>query len=67
MKFKTLLLLSGFLPLFALGQGNDFTLSVKIGNLGKPAKAYLDYVDNGVSHEDSTEVVDGAFQFTGPL
>lgn len=67
MKFKTLLLLSGFLPLFALGQANNFTLSGKIGNLGKHVKAYLDYMDNGVSHEDSTEVVDGAFQFTGPL
>lgn len=55
------------MPLMASAQTKNFTLSGKIGNLDKPAKVYLDYMDNGVSHEDSTGIVNGVFSFSGHI
>jgi peroxiredoxin len=66
MKIK-LLIIAALLPVWALAQTKNFTLSGKIGTLDKPAKVYLDYMDNGVSHEDSTDVVNGIFSFSGHI
>jgi peroxiredoxin len=62
-----ILILAFLTPFMALAQSPNFTLSAKIGNLNKPAKAYIDYMDSGVSHEDSTELVNGAFRFSGHI
>ncbi|RDC56011.1 AhpC/TSA family protein [Pedobacter chinensis] len=67
MKIKAFLLITSLLPFFAAAQGNNFSLSGKIGSLNAPAKAYLDYMDNGVNHEDSTILVNGAFRFKGSI
>ncbi len=66
MKIK-ILILAALLPLAAMAQTPNFSLSGKIGNLNKPAMVYFDYMDNGVSHEDSTALVNGAFTFTGNI
>jgi peroxiredoxin len=62
-----LLIFTAFMPLLVSAQNPNFTLSGKIGNLDKPAKIYLDYMDNGVSHEDSTQLDHGNFSFSGHL
>ena len=67
MKIITTLVLMLVLPILAMAQSTNFSLSGKIGNLNAPAKAYIDYMDNGVSHEDSTVIVNGAFRFTGNI
>jgi len=67
MKIITTLVLMLVLPILAMAQSTNFSLSGKIGNLNAPAKAYIDYMDNGVSHEDSTVLVNGAFRFTGNI
>lgn len=65
---KRLFILSALLiPLIAAAQSPIFTMTGKIGTLTKPAKAYLDYMDNGTPHEDSTDVVDGVFKFSGSI
>ncbi|WP_421939297.1 redoxin domain-containing protein [Pedobacter sp.] len=53
------------LPFLAAAQTPNFSLTGKIGNLNKPAMAYIDYMDNGVGHEDSVALVNGSFKFTG--
>ncbi|MEO7216350.1 TlpA disulfide reductase family protein [Mucilaginibacter sp.] len=55
------------LPFLIKAQSPNFKLSGKIGNLSKPAMVYLDYMDNGKSHEDSTELVNGSFSFSGNI
>lgn len=59
MKKELLFWLSTLFPIVVSAQVsvNRFTLTSKIGNLNAPAKAYIDYMDNGVSHEDSALVV----------
>ncbi|GAA4311831.1 TlpA disulfide reductase family protein [Mucilaginibacter gynuensis] len=67
MKIK-LLLLASIVSFMAQAQKKpvpNFSLNAKIGQLNKPAKAYIDYMDNGVSHEDSAVLVNGAFRFAG--
>ena len=59
-------LLALLLPLMAAAQTNKFTLTGHIGNLNKPAKVYLDYMDNGTNREDSCVLVNGKFSFTAP-
>ena len=66
MKIK-MLALAFLLPAIALAQKQNFTITGQIGKLGKPAKVYLDYMDNGSNHEDSCLVVNGKFQFTGTV
>jgi thiol-disulfide isomerase/thioredoxin len=66
MRFK-LLIIAAILPVMVSAQTKNFSVSGKIGTLTKPAKVYLDYMDNGVSHEDSTEIVDGTFSFSGHI
>jgi peroxiredoxin len=66
MKLK-LTLLTALFPVLAMAQSAGFTLSGKIGQLNKPAKVYLDYMDNGISHEDSAEVVNGVFTLSGKI
>jgi len=63
MKIK-ISILALLIPLVSAAQSN-FILSGKIGNLNKPAMVYFDYMDNGVSHEDSSVLVNGAFKFSG--
>ncbi|MGM9478298.1 redoxin domain-containing protein [Pedobacter sp. GSP4] len=65
MKIIKLAALALLLPVLTWAQVPNFSLSGKIGTLNAPAKAYIDYMDNGVSHEDSTVLVNGAFRFTG--
>jgi peroxiredoxin len=65
MKIK-ILILALLIPLASVAQSN-FSLSGKIGNLNKPAMVYFDYMENGVSHEDSSVLVNGKFKFTGNI
>jgi len=65
MKISKLVLSVLLLPVMAWAQTPNFSLTGKIGNLGKPAMAYIDYMDNGVGHEDSVALVNGSFKFTG--
>jgi peroxiredoxin len=47
-------------------QAPNFSITGKIGNMDKPAKAYLDYSDgNGGGGVDSSELVNGVFKFSG--
>lgn len=65
---KKLILISALiLPLMAAAQTPNFTITGKIGTLNKPAKVYIDYMDNGVGHEDSTDLVNGVFKFSGTI
>jgi len=66
MKIK-ILALALLLPAIALAQKPNFTISGQIGKLGKPAKVYFDYMDNGANHEDSALVIGGKFKFTGTV
>ncbi|MFC3559235.1 redoxin domain-containing protein [Pedobacter jamesrossensis] len=65
MKRSKLILLAILLPFISFAQVANFSLTGKIGNLNKPAMAYIDYMDNGVSHEDSVALVNGSFKFMG--
>lgn len=64
MKVKALIL-AALLPISALAQTPNFTITGKIGNLNKPAKIYLDYMSEGKGKSDSCELTDGTFKFTG--
>src|SRR5689334_3908296 len=66
MKLKVFVL-SLLAPAFVSAQLSTFSLSGKIGSLNKPAMVYIDYMDNGQSHEDSVAVVNGAFTITGKI
>jgi thiol-disulfide isomerase/thioredoxin len=66
-KFAGIICLCILLPFLSKAQSPRFRLSGSIGNLNKPAMVYLDYMDNGKSHEDSTELVNGSFSFSGEL
>jgi peroxiredoxin len=65
MKITKLILLALMFPVLASAQAPNFSLTGKIGNLNKPAMAYIDYMDNGVGHEDSVALVNGSFRFSG--
>lgn len=54
-------------PAFVSAQLSPFSITGKIGNLDKPAMVYIDYMDNGQSHEDSVAVVNGVFKITGAI
>ena len=63
---KTLFLIGALLvPIIGAAQSPNFTMTGKIGTLSKPARVYIDYMDNGAGHEDSTDVIDGVFKFSG--
>ncbi|MFC0515299.1 redoxin family protein [Mucilaginibacter angelicae] len=64
MKLK-LSMLALLLPFAVSAQKTNFSITGHIGKLDKPAKAYIDYMDNGTSHEDSCVVTNGIFKFTG--
>ena len=64
MKFKFLILVA-LAPIAAAAQTPNFTITGKIGKLNKPAKIYLDYSSDGEGKQDSCELVDGKFKFTG--
>lgn len=67
---KQILLFAALLPMLAKAQSNTFTITGKIGHLNAPARVYIDYTDfvnGGSSVEDSADVVDGVFKFTGEL
>lgn len=66
MKFK-ILMLAAFIPAIASAQTAKFTITGKIGTLDKPAKVYLDYMDDGKGNEDSVDVVNGTFKITGDV
>lgn len=54
------------LPAAVMAQGK-FTINAKVGNLGSPAKAYLQYGSRANPIVDSADVIAGKFTFTGPL
>ncbi|RAJ11108.1 peroxiredoxin [Chitinophaga skermanii] len=60
---------ASILPALAFGQAaiqkSPFTISGKIGQLNAPAKAYIDFMDNGTTVEDSATLVNGEFKFAG--
>jgi peroxiredoxin len=64
---KRILVFAALLPLFAAAQTPNFTIKGKIGNLGKPAKVYIDYTSDGSGGVDSADVVNGTFQFSGHI
>ncbi|TWV95143.1 TlpA disulfide reductase family protein [Chitinophaga pinensis] len=68
---KTFLLFAALIPMLAKSQSkNTFTITGKIGNLNAPARVYLDWTDvlNGSGgKEDSADVVNGTFKFTGEM
>jgi peroxiredoxin len=66
---KQILLFAALLPMLAKAQSNTFTITGKIGHLSTPARVYLDYTDllNEGGKEDSADVINGTFKFTGPL
>jgi peroxiredoxin len=66
MKVK-ILILAVLLPVFASAQSANFSIKGKIGNLNTPAKIYLEYMDNEVSHEDSAILVNGEFSLSGTI
>jgi thiol-disulfide isomerase/thioredoxin len=66
MKLKVFVL-SLLTPAFVSAQLSPFSITGKIGNLDKPAMVYIDYMDNGQSHEDSVAVVNGVFKITGSI
>ncbi len=56
------------LPVTALAQTNDtFVINGKLGNVSTPAKVYLSYQLGANNVTDSTNVVNGAFSFTGTI
>lgn len=56
------------LPITALAQTNDtFVINGKLGNVSTPAKVYLSYQLGANNVTDSTNVVNGAFSFTGTI
>ncbi|WP_114941636.1 TlpA disulfide reductase family protein [Mucilaginibacter endophyticus] len=56
------------LPVTALAQTNDtFIINGKLGNVSTPAKVYLSYQLGANNVTDSTNVVNGAFSFTGTI
>ncbi|WP_316798358.1 TlpA disulfide reductase family protein [Pedobacter frigidisoli] len=65
MKTYNIILLAILLPFCAFAQAPNFSLNGKIGTLDKPAMVYIDYMDNGVGHEDSVALVTGSFKFSG--
>jgi peroxiredoxin len=64
MKLK-ILLLATLLPVLAIAQTPNFSITGKIGNFNKPAKIYLDYSAEGKGNSDSATLVNGTFKFTG--
>ena len=62
-----LLIMTVLIPFMGTAQSNNFTMTGKIGSLSAPAMVYIDYMDNGVSHEDSTALVNGVFKFSGHI
>ncbi|WP_413668384.1 redoxin family protein [Mucilaginibacter sp. Mucisp86] len=62
---KRFLAIAILLPAVSMAQKANFSITGHIGKLDKPAKAYIDYMDNGTSHEDSCVVTNGTFKFTG--
>jgi len=56
------------LPVTAFAQTNDtFVINGKLGNVSTPAKVYLSYQLGANNVTDSTNVVNGAFSFTGTI
>lgn len=65
-----MLLFASLLPMLAMAQSKKtFTITGKIGKLNPPARVYFDWTDllNNGGREDSADVVNGTFTFTGDL
>ena len=62
---KQLIFFLGLMPMLAMAQTGQFSLTGKIGNFNAPAKVYFDHMDEGVSKMDSAVLVNGAFKFAG--
>ncbi|MCK7556295.1 AhpC/TSA family protein [Chitinophaga sedimenti] len=66
MKKQFILAASCLLPLATMAQ-QGFTIKGKIGKLNAPAKAYLNYTDDGRKVADSALLKNGQFTFKGQL
>jgi peroxiredoxin len=65
---KRLFYLSALIPVLAVAQTPDFTLSGRIGHYNAPAVVYFDYMEaGGAGSSDSSVLVDGVFKFGGKL
>ncbi|MBW8684512.1 redoxin domain-containing protein [Chitinophaga rhizophila] len=67
---KALLLTAALIPMLAVAQSKKFTITGKIGSLNAPARVYFDWTDfqnAGGGKEDSADVVNGTFKFTGEM
>ncbi|MDN3580244.1 TlpA disulfide reductase family protein [Mucilaginibacter flavus] len=63
---KALLLTLAALPAFSFAQDAKYIIKGKIGDVGAPAKVYLEYrIAKGKSQTDSAAVVGGKFEFSG--
>src|SRR6201996_407708 len=65
---KRLLITSALLPMMAMAQTGNFTLTGHIGHFNAPAKVYFDYMESGgAGSSDSAVLVNGDFKFSGKL
>ncbi|WP_025146514.1 TlpA disulfide reductase family protein [Pedobacter jeongneungensis] len=64
---KNILSVLSFLPVFAFAQTGEFKINGQVGQVGKPAMAYLSYRLSGKNVMDSVAIENGAFQFAGKL
>lgn len=55
------------LPLWAMAQQANFNIKGMIGNVGKPARVYLQYISDDKEYTDSAVLTDGLFSFTGHI
>ncbi|PYF76043.1 TlpA disulfide reductase family protein [Pedobacter nutrimenti] len=63
---RTILSAAFLLPLAVMAQ-DGYTIKGKVGALNAPAKAYLRYKSGPTLVDDSTAVVNGAFEFKGKV
>lgn len=54
-------------PLILFAQGNHFSIIATVSNIGKPAKAFLYYSENGKSKIDSVNCGNGTILFNGTV
>jgi peroxiredoxin len=66
---KILFLITALLPILVSAQGvtESFTINGKVGNLNKPAMAYLFYRLGSTKVVDSAAIVNGSFSITGNI
>lgn len=64
---KTILLCLTIFPVLAFPKVSSFTIKGNAGSLNKPAKVYLDCVKDHQHVIDSSEIINGLFEFKGTV